>query len=231
MKADEWLSKGGYLYTSGTTGKKKRIYQSPVKLRHACRVAVEAQNITKDSRILTVCNMDHAGGALAQTLPALSVGAHVCVDGFNAFAFEKQVKDYTHTHLTPGHIELLRRTKGYHEARYDGLWVTCGSDRVHWWMIEYFVKRGATFMSNWGMTECGPVAVYSIFNNMEKVQVYKTMCPEKGTIMGDTVCVNYKILPTAEMSVQGKICVHEHPIHTGDRVWDKDGILYYMGRR
>lgn len=231
MKAIDWLSKGGYVWSSGTTGRKKKIFQSPYKLKHACLVANKAQNITPTSRILTVCKMDHAGGALAQTLPALSIGAHVCVDNFNAFAFAEQVKDYTHTHLTPGHIELLRMTKGYHEARYDGLWVTCGSDRVYWWMIEYFVKRGATFMANWGMSECGPIAVYSIFDNMEKVKDYKRRCPERGTIMGDTVTVDYKILPTSEMVVQGRTCVHAAPIHTGDKVLDQDGVLFYMGRR
>ena len=66
------LVNGFELQSSGTTGEPKRIFQTPAKLQAANKAAVDAQNITAQSRVSTVCRMKHAGGLLAQTLPAWS---------------------------------------------------------------------------------------------------------------------------------------------------------------
>ena len=231
MNASDWLERGGWVYSSGTTGPRKNVYQPPQKLKAMCRVATSSQCITSESKVLTVCKMDHAGGALAQTLPALSVEAHVDIEPFNAFTFADRIKGYTHTHLTPGHIELLSKTKGFNTARYDGLWVTCGSDRVHWWMIEYFVERGATFMCNWGMSEIGPVTINATFNNMEKVNLYRDLTPDGCTIMGDDVFCEIKIKPDGELVVWGELCVENRPLETGDLVELHNGVWFYKGRK
>ena len=44
--------------------------------------------ITKDSKVYTVCSMDHAGGLFAQTLPAVEIKAQVHVESFNPFGCE-----------------------------------------------------------------------------------------------------------------------------------------------
>ena len=69
------LRKGIELKSSGTTGPKKKIYQSPEKLKSANKIARECQKISSKSKIYTICKMEHAGGLLAQTLPAFEVGA------------------------------------------------------------------------------------------------------------------------------------------------------------
>lgn len=235
MNLNNWaiitLNSGCTVLSSGTTGPRKKVYQPQHKLKEMCKVANEVQAITQDSRILTVCKMDHAGGALAQTLPALSIGAYVNVQQFNPYTFENDVKDYTHTHLTPGHIELLSKTKGFNDARYDGLWVTCGSDRVHWWMIEYFVERGATFTCNWGMSEIGPVAINSTFNNLEKINMYRDLTPDGTTIMGDESQISLDIDKDGELIVWGNLCVVDDILKTGDIVEYKNGIWFYKGRK
>ena len=77
--------------SSGTTGESKTIFRTPENLRHCNKSAIDSQKITKNSRIYTVCKMEHAGGMLAQTLPAVSVGADIVVEEFNVKRFIKEI--------------------------------------------------------------------------------------------------------------------------------------------
>ena len=85
------LSKGVYIKSSGTTGESKNIFRTPENLRHCNKSAIDSQKITKNSRIYTVCKMEHAGGMLAQTLPAISIGADIVVEEFNVKRFIKEI--------------------------------------------------------------------------------------------------------------------------------------------
>ena len=111
--------------------------------------------------------MSHAGGLLAQTLPAWSVHAHVDIRPFNAFTFWRDIKGFTHTHLTPLHCRLLMQTKHFSNLDLDGVFVACGSDNVGFDIIEAFVVRGAVFMCNWGMTEIGPITISTVFDSFK----------------------------------------------------------------
>lgn len=224
------LADGFELLSSGTTGPPKPIFQTPDKLRAANRVALDAQGITAQSRVLTVCRMSHAGGLLAQTLPAWSIGAHVEIKPFNAYTFWRDIDGFTHTHLTPTHCELLMKTKAFHDARLNGLFVACGSDAVSFEMIESFVARGAIFMCNWGMTEIGPVAVNTIFDTLDKVRNYRNHAPARGTLLGDRCYCEYRIVE-GELWVRGDLCVYEGWFNTHDLVSVNDaGALYHLGR-
>ena len=236
MDHNKWMNMGGFVYSSGTTGPAKRVYQPPEKLVAANRVALESQCITADSRVLTVCRMSHAGGALAQTLPALCIGADVRIEKFNPYTFLDRVKKFTHTHLTPDHCRAIMGTKGWRRAELDGLWVTCGSDAITWDMVEQFVERGATFMTNWGMSECGPIAINSTYTDLDKVKQHKEMTPEDCTIMGDThyFSTGVKINPdesfmlvAGDITSEGKEKVY---LHTNDVVTLVEGVYYYRGR-
>ena len=84
------------IVSSGTSGDKKLIHRTPDNLKSCNEVAIESQELTKASKILTVTNMSHAGGLLLQTLPAYTLGCKVIdVEKFNAFNFLKKVKGYT----------------------------------------------------------------------------------------------------------------------------------------
>lgn len=226
MNLTKILSDGCTIATSGTTGIPKEIIQSPTKLKAADEIAIKSQEITPDSKIYTICKIDHAGGLLAQTLPAFRIGAEVTVEPFNAFRFCREIKKYTHTHITPGHARLIMRTKGFKDLDMSGVWVTCGSDPIDWDIIESFVERGATFMANWGMTEVGPCAINHVFRTIEDVQEVK----DENTILGTNEYCETKIIDN-ELYVRGDICVYDDWFATGDLVELKGDILYYLSRK
>lgn len=223
---------GTTLLSSGTTGPQKTIWQSPAKLNAAALVAVKSQYITETSRVYTVCKTTHAGGLLAQTMPALFVGAHVDIDTFNAYTFFTKLLQgkYTHTHLTPDHCVALMNTKAWNTVDLSGITVTCGSDRVTWDIIRGFVARGAQFIANWGMTEVGPVAINVEFNSLDDVDRYEQQSVPNTTIMGDRIYCDYKIVNN-ELYVRGDICIKQDEwFATGDSVIEHNGVLYYVGR-
>ena len=225
------LSTGFELKSSGTTGEAKTIFQPPEKLAAANKIAIDAQKITQKSRVLTVCNMAHAGGALAQTLPALSIGAHVEIKSFNAYGFWKDIRGFTHTHLTPAHCELLIQTRSFKTINLTGLFITCGSDNVPFNVIRAFVRHGAIFMCNWGMTEIGPIVINTIFDSEEKVLTYMQHVVPSATLMGDCYYCDYAIRDQV-LWVKGNICVYPDWFNTGDIVAINNAdALYHIGRR
>jgi acyl-CoA synthetase (AMP-forming)/AMP-acid ligase II len=174
--------------------------------------------------------MEHAGGLLAQTLPAFEVGAEINIENFNAYKFCKKIKNYTHSHLTPNHAEAIRLTKSFKSLNLKDIWITCGSEPVKWDLIIDFVKKGCFFMVNWGMTEIGPCAINTVFKDLEKVYEYKKRAI-KGTLMGDKVYCDTKI-ENKTLHVKGNISVYENKwFDTKDLVKvNKDNDFYIQGR-
>ena len=224
------LKNGIELSSSGTTGSPKQIYQSPSKLKNANKVARECQKISSKSKIYTVCKMEHAGGLLAQTLPAFEVGADIDIEEFNAYKFCKKITNYTHTHLTPNHAKAIRLTKSFKNIDLNGIWVTCGSEPVEWDLIIDFVKKGCKFMVNWGMTEIGPCAINTVFKNLESVLDYKERAIN-GTLIGDKTYCDTKIRNN-KLYVKGSISVfNDKWFDTKDIVaLNKNKEFYIQGR-
>ena len=224
------LKNGIELSSSGTTGSPKQIYQSPSKLKNANKVARECQKISSKSKIYTVCKMEHAGGLLAQTLPAFEVGADIDIEEFNAYKFCKKITNYTHTHLTPNHAKAIRLTKSFKNINLNGIWVTCGSEPVEWDLIIDFVKKGCKFMVNWGMTEIGPCAINTVFKNLESVLDYKERAIN-GTLIGDKTYCDTKIRNN-KLYVKGSISVfNDKWFDTKDTVaLNKNKEFYIQGR-
>tara|TARA_B100000768_G_scaffold172685_1_gene181187 strand:- start:149 stop:859 length:711 start_codon:yes stop_codon:yes gene_type:complete len=224
------LKNGIELSSSGTTGSPKKIYQSPSKLKNANKVARECQKISSKSKIYTVCKMQHAGGLLAQTLPAFEVGADIDIEEFNAYKFCKKITNYTHTHLTPNHAKAIRLTKSFKNIDLNGIWVTCGSEPVEWDLIIDFVKKGCNFMVNWGMTEIGPCAINTVFKNLESVLDYKERAIN-GTLIGDKTYCDTKIRNN-KLYVKGNISVfNDKWFDTKDIVaLNKNKEFYIQGR-
>lgn len=225
------INNGIILRSSGTTGSPKEIFQTPGKIVAANKVAVDSQQITKQSRIYTVCKMQHAGGLLAQTLPAYSVGADIVIEDFNAYRWVKEINKYTHTHLTPRHCNAILKTKDFYKLDLKNIWITCGSDPVTWDIIELFVNQGATFMTNWGMTEIGPIAINTVFDSMETVHQYKQRSINNFTLLGNRAYCDWRVKDD-ELYVKSNICVYGDWFPTKDLVASNHlGELYYIGRR
>ena len=153
------LKNGVEISSSGTTGEPKTVLRTPDNLQACNDVAIDAQQLTRSSKVLTVTRITHAGGLLAQTLPAYSIGAEFKVQQFNAFSFLKDFKDYTHTFLAPAQMTALMNTKGFKDCDLTGKRILGGSDPVSWEMIEAFVSKGAIVQPNWGMSEVGPIVI------------------------------------------------------------------------
>ena len=226
---ENFLINGGNIWTSGTTGNPKEIHQPLIKIQAANEVACRVQGITNTSSVYTVCNIAHVGGLLAQTLPALSVGAPVVITPFSAYAFVREITQYTHTHLTPDHAKAVMLTKGFQNLDLTGVTITCGSSRVGWDIIEGFVQRGATFITNWGMTEVGPIAINQRFETMADVVFFKNMKVD-GSFMGSTAQCGTRVIDN-ELQVCGDISVYGPKwFRTGDRVSIHQGTYWYHGR-
>lgn len=224
------LSHGFELQSSGSTGEAKILFQSPEKLTAANAVALDAQSINQHSRILTVCSMNHAGGVLAQTLPALSIGAEVKIQPFNAYRFWQDIQGFSHTHLTPTHCKMLMNTHSFAAVDLTGLFIACGSNNVSFNVIEAFVNRGATFMCNWGMTEIGPITINTVFDSCEKVELYRQQALESGSLMGDRYYCDYKIEHGC-LYVKGETCIYPDWFNTLDRVaMNNNNAMYYLKR-
>lgn len=230
------VKEGTSIYTSGTTGTPKLIEQPIAKLKAADEAAIDSQKITSSSRIYTVCKMTHAGGLLAQTLPAYRIGADIKIETFSPYRWVQEINKYTHSHLTPAHAKAVMKTKGWRTLDLTGVWITCGSEDVEWYIINAFVKKGATFMSNWGMSEVGPCAINTVFDSIEKVEEYRNkiihgMDGEASyPILGDRYYCDVQISEWDQLIVKGDICVYDDWFKTGDRIVARDNILYYYGR-
>lgn len=225
----EILSNGITIHSSGTTNQPTPYFQSPEKIKIANEIARLRQQISKSSKIYTCCKLTHAGGLLAQTLPALEIGAQVDIEDFNAYQFVKKIKNYTHTHITPLHAKAIMMTKQFHHLDLTGIWVTCGADPVTWHIIESFVNKGAKFLTNWGMSEVGPIAISTLFDSIEKTLYYKSLCPADATILGDVASCEVKLVDN-ELFVRGKISIYDDWYATKDKVVSKQAVLFYQGR-
>ena len=223
------LNTGITISSSGTSGDPTQYFQPPSKLKAANIVARDSQHITNLSKIYTCCKLTHAGGLLAQTLPALEIGAEVCIKNFSAYDFIKDIPYFTHTHLTPLHAKAIMLTKGFEFLNFKGIWITCGAEPVSWQIIESFVSKGATFMVNWGMSEIGPIAINTVFDDLYKVIEYKEYATTDISILGDNFYCDYKI-ENGELVVKGDICVFDGWYNTKDKVKLINDILFYQGR-
>lgn len=222
------LKNGTIITSSGTTGLPKRIFRTPLNLKKVVDIALESQEITEDSRVLTVTRMTHAGGLLTQTLPAHVVGCHFKIQEFNPYSFLADFKDYTHTFLTPTHMAMLMNTKNFKSCDLTGKRILGGSDVVTWEMIEAFVSRGATVQPNWGMSEVGPLTINSVFRSLDDVHVEKSK-NSKGAILGNIFYVDWKI-ENGKLHVLGDLVYKDGWLDTGDLVEEVNGTLFYLGR-
>jgi acyl-CoA synthetase (AMP-forming)/AMP-acid ligase II len=141
------LDNGTIISSSGTSGAPKEYFQTPEKLLAACKVAVDVNQLTQHSKVYTCCKLTHAGGLLAQTLPAFTVGAHVDIEKFSAYEFVKKIRNYTHGHITPLHAKAIMLTKNFHSLDLTGVTIMCGADPVTWDVIEALVSKGAKVLA------------------------------------------------------------------------------------
>lgn len=224
------VANGVTIYTSGSSGKPKAIFNDATKIYHASNAAIEVQEITEDSYIYTCLNPTKAGGLFAQTIPGLFAGAKVDLDKFDPYEYVRVANKYTHTHLTPKQAKGVMLTKGFKKLDLTGKTFLVGSEPVTYDIIEAFIERGAKVILIWGMTEIGVNAILHVFNNMEEVQALKKITPPNSTVLGNIFNCEYRIDDNNCLWVYGNISVYDDWFNTKDQVIEKDNILFYTGR-
>lgn len=212
---------GAHIYSSGTTGEPKKIYRSPENIRKCSQVAAKRQNITSSSSVFTVTRMTHAGGLLLQSIPAVMQGASLEVEPFNAWTFVEKFKRHTHTFLAPGMVEALIKTKSFKTADFTGKFIALGSDRIPAYHVNELTGKGATVLSNWGMSEVGPCVINKLYEP-DELELYDN-------VMGDNIDCMWRIT-NGVLEVKTSMCVYDGWFPTGDRVIYKEGTLFYEGR-
>jgi acyl-coenzyme A synthetase/AMP-(fatty) acid ligase len=228
---DTVLKEGCTVSSSGTTGPSKDIYRDPDNLKACNDVAIEVQEITKDSRIYTCTRMTHPGGLLLQSLPAYTLGCEIHITKFNVYKFLNEFANYTHTFLPPGMCEALINTKNFAACDLSGKIVAMGSDSIPWHHIYQFVNKGAIVITNWGMSEIGPCVINTVFTNSVMVSDYKSRSIPQATIMGDKTHCSVRIA-NDQLYVKGDISIYKDKwFATGDYVAvNNKGEYYYYGR-
>ena len=229
MDFQKILDEGITINSSGSSGPSKPFFQPPKKIRAANKVSRTIQGLTGNSRIYTVAKLNHAGGLLMQTLPGYEVGAQLKIDLFNAYQFIKEIKNHTHTVITPKHIKAIMLTKGFRNLDLSGITIVSGSDPLTWDVIEVIVSKGCKLIATWGMSEVGPMAITHTFDSIEEVNRVKKLCPNNATVLGSKKHCEYK-LENEELVVKGDICIFDDWYYTKDKVIEIDGILFYTGR-
>lgn len=222
--------KGTTIYTSGSSGEPKAIFQPPTKIIANSHAAIEVQGFTRKSKVYTCLSPERAGGLFAQTIPALMAYSEVTLDKFNPYEYVRQAHKYTHTHLTPKQAKGVMMTKGFKNLDLSGKTFLVGSEPVTYDIIEAFIERGARVILIWGMTEIGPNAIMHVFNNMDEVKALKEITPPNTTLLGNIFNCYYKIMDRNHLHVMGDLSVFDDWFDTKDLVIHKDGYLFYKGR-
>jgi len=229
MNYQKILTEGITIHSSGSTGESKPFFQTPKKIRAANKVSRIVQGLTGNSKIYTVAKTGHAGGLLMQTLPGYEIGSSLKIEPFNAYQFVKEIKNHTHTVITPKHIKAIMMTKGFRDLDLSGITIVSGSDPLTWDIIESLVSKKCKLIATWGMSEVGPMAITHTFDTIDEVNRVKKICPKDATVLGSKKHCEYKV-ENEELVVKGDICIFDDWYYTKDKVVEIDGILFYTGR-
>lgn len=223
------IENGVTIYTSGSSGEPKAIYQSPAKIQADYENCIRVQEINSMSEVYTCLDLTRAGGLFAQTIPALLEMANVTLDKFNPYQYVKQVQNFTHSHLTPKQAKVVLKTKTFRTLDLTGHIFLVGSEPVTWDIVDAFIDRGATVITIWGMSEIGPNAIMHKFISQNDVIKAKELAPNNSTILGNIHNCEWKIIDN-NLYVKGRSSTYDDWFDTKDQVIEHNGWLWYTGR-
>jgi acyl-CoA synthetase (AMP-forming)/AMP-acid ligase II len=213
------------LYSSGSTGQRKQITMTEQMIMANAENAMACQRLTHLDRILTVCSLNHTGGLSAQTLAGLLCGAHIVVEPFNAFNFFKTLHDYdiTVTHLVPIMIDGLTKVKFTVPPKSLRL-VMAGSDCVYRHHVEFWTTRDVNFISNYGLTEAGPIIINQEYTSTSDLSIF-----DQGVPLGTNTWCQTRIVDGV-LWIKGRAVSGYDWFNTGDCVYCIDNWFVYQGR-
>lgn len=151
------------VYTSGTTGRPKGAVHTQRNLLANMAIAAQVQALDGHDTVLTVLPLFHVGGLCIQTLPALSVGAHVLLmTRFDATAtLHSMARDRpTLTLQVPATLQALTSHAEWGATDLTSLRaVWAGSSLLPPEPLQAFMARGIPVCNVYGSTETGPFSI------------------------------------------------------------------------
>ena len=151
------------VYTSGTTGAPKAAVHTQGNLLANMAMAAQVQGLTASDTVLTVLPLFHVGGLCIQTLPALSVGAHVLLHSrFDASATLQAIASErpTLTLQVPATLKALTEHAAWSDTDLSCLRaVWAGSSVLPPAPLAAFHARGVPVCNVYGSTETGPFSI------------------------------------------------------------------------
>lgn len=214
------------LYSSGSTGMRKKIVLNEEMILKNAANAIACQDISNTDKILTVCSLNHTGGINAQTIAGLTVGAHILVKDFNAFNFFRILDEekITITHLVPIMIDSLIKVNNSKPLKHLRI-VMAGSDCVYKHHVEFWNKLDVDFILNYGLTEAGPIIINHKFSKNINLNIF-----DEGVPLGTSIWCEYKI-EDGELFLKGKEVNSDGWLKTGDCVTISGLWFLYQGRK
>ncbi|MCU0926994.1 MAG: AMP-binding protein [Hydrogenophaga sp.] len=151
------------VYTSGTTGLPKAAVHTEANLLANIAIAAQVQGMDERDTVLTVLPLFHVGGLCIQTLPALSVGAHVRL--FARFDATATLACFAHDRPTltlqvPATLKALTEHAQWSATDLSSLRaVWAGSSLLPPAPLVGFHARGVPVCNVYGSTETGPFSI------------------------------------------------------------------------
>lgn len=151
------------VYTSGTTGRPKGAVHTQGNLLANMAIAAQVQALNEHDVVATVLPLFHVGGLCIQTLPALSVGAHVLLfarfDAAATLACLEQDRP-TLTLQVPATLQALTSHPQWDHTALSSLRaVWAGSSLLPPGPLLAFHARGVPVCNVYGSTETGPFSI------------------------------------------------------------------------
>jgi fatty-acyl-CoA synthase len=151
------------VYTSGTTGQPKGAVHTQAHLLANMAIAAVVQGLCDTDTVLTVLPLFHVGGLCIQTLPALSVGAHVLLHArFDAGATLASIESErpTLTLQVPATLQALNAHPRWKDTDLSSLRaVWAGSSVLPPALLQTVHARGVPVCNVYGSTETGPFSI------------------------------------------------------------------------
>jgi fatty-acyl-CoA synthase len=151
------------VYTSGTTGQPKGAVHTQAHLLANMAIAATAQSLRDTDTVLAVLPLFHVGGLCIQTLPALSVGAHVLLHArFDPGAVLACIQSErpTLTLQVPATLQALIAHPNWSATDLSSLRaIWAGSSVLPPALLEAVHARGVPVCNVYGSTETGPFSI------------------------------------------------------------------------
>jgi acyl-CoA synthetase (AMP-forming)/AMP-acid ligase II len=230
MNITQILTDGLVLNSTGTTGTPKKIYQSPQKLLENIKNEIDIFKITDKSHILNCSPLSHIT-AYYVSLTGLFVGSKVTQ---KEMSYEEYLDflitskhPITHTVVPPLTLKNIMADSRFEKLEFSNTFVIFGKNFVTKEDVRTWIKKGAWVITNWGMSEIGPLCCYSIFKTEDDLDSIWQL--EDKVCMGNKLTIEAKIVD-GEWVVRGNSSIYRDWFFTNDRMFEHCGTYYYEGR-